>query len=96
MGIVGHFSPQYITAMSGGQALGCIFTALTEICSLWIGVSPIVSGLVYFIIGDTILILSAVAYIIMERTVSNHSIETIQKQIIFVIIKYIRYFIDLC
>ncbi|KAG8037752.1 hypothetical protein G9C98_005963 [Cotesia typhae] len=41
MGIVGRFSPRYITAMSGGQALGGIFTALTEICSLWIGASPV-------------------------------------------------------
>ncbi|XP_020285333.1 equilibrative nucleoside transporter 1 [Pseudomyrmex gracilis] len=67
MGIVGKFSPKYITAMFGGQALGGIFTALTEICSLWIGASPVLSGLVYFIIGDAMLLLSLIAYIILER-----------------------------
>ncbi|XP_032665983.1 equilibrative nucleoside transporter 3 isoform X1 [Odontomachus brunneus] len=67
MGIVGKFSPKYITAMSGGQALGGIFTALAEVCSLWIGASPVLSGLVYFIIGDVMLLLSLVAYIILER-----------------------------
>lgn len=67
MGIVGRFSPKYITAMSSGQALGGLFTALTEICSLWIGASPVLSGLVYFIIGDAILFFSLIAYIILER-----------------------------
>lgn len=57
--------------MSGGQALGGIFTALAEICSLWIGASPIFSGLVYFIIGDTMLLLSLLAYILLERAVSQ-------------------------
>ncbi|XP_053978971.1 equilibrative nucleoside transporter 3 [Hylaeus anthracinus] len=68
MGIVGRLSPKYITAMSSGQALGGIFTAITEICSLWIGASPILSGLVYFIIGDIILLLSLIAYILLENT----------------------------
>ncbi|EFN81093.1 equilibrative nucleoside transporter 3 isoform X2 [Harpegnathos saltator] len=68
MGIIGKFSPKYITAMSGGQALGGIFTALVEVCSLWIGASPVLSGLVYFIIGDTMLLLSLIAYIMLERS----------------------------
>ncbi|XP_076672350.1 equilibrative nucleoside transporter 1 [Andrena cerasifolii] len=67
MGIVGRFSPNYITAMSSGQALGGIFTAITEICSLWIGASPVLSGLVYFIIGDAVLFLSLIAYIVLEK-----------------------------
>ncbi|XP_063975282.1 equilibrative nucleoside transporter 2 [Diachasmimorpha longicaudata] len=67
MGIVGRFNPKYITAMSSGQALGGIFTALTEILSLWIGASPVVSGLVYFIIGDIVLLCSLIAYIFLER-----------------------------
>ena len=67
MGIVGRFSPSYITAMSSGQALGGIFTAITEICSLWIGASPVLSGLVYFIIGDAVLFLSLIAYIVLEK-----------------------------
>ncbi|CAK9830277.1 Equilibrative nucleoside transporter 3 [Anthophora retusa] len=67
MGIVGRFSPKYITAMLSGQALGGIFTAIAEICSLWIGASPVLSGLIYFIIGDIILFLSLIAYIILEK-----------------------------
>lgn len=79
MGIVGKFSPKYITAMSGGQALGGIFTALAEICSLWIGASPVLSGLVYFIIGDTMLLLSLIAYIFLERApfFKHHMIEKV-------------------
>lgn len=56
--------------MSAGQALGGIFAALTEILSLWIGASPLISGLLYFIIGDCVLLLSLIAYIILEREVS--------------------------
>ncbi|XP_046739541.1 equilibrative nucleoside transporter 1 isoform X2 [Diprion similis] len=69
MGIAGRFSSGYITAMMGGQALGGIFTALAEIGSLWIGASPVLSGLVYFIIGDVMLFLSLVAYMILEKAV---------------------------
>ncbi|XP_012265405.1 equilibrative nucleoside transporter 3 [Athalia rosae] len=69
MGIAGRIGSGYITAMMGGQALGGIFTALAEIGSLWIGASPVLSGLVYFIIGDVMLFLSLVAYVILERGV---------------------------
>ncbi|XP_043262461.1 equilibrative nucleoside transporter 3 [Colletes gigas] len=83
MGIVGRLSPKYITAMSSGQALGGIFTAITEICSLWIGASPILSGLVYFIIGDVILFLSLVAYIILENSTffKYHMLEKLPENI---------------
>ncbi|XP_076239830.1 equilibrative nucleoside transporter 1 [Calliopsis andreniformis] len=83
MGIVGRFSPKYITAMSSGQALGGIFTAITEICSLWIGTSPVVSGLVYFIIGDIILLLSLIAYIVLEKAAffKHHMLEKSSNQI---------------
>ncbi|XP_034934668.1 equilibrative nucleoside transporter 3 [Chelonus insularis] len=67
MGIVGRFSSKYITAMSGGQALGGIFTALTEIVALWIGASPVISGLIFFIIGDVVLFFSLIAYIFLEK-----------------------------
>lgn len=70
MGIVGKFSPKYITAMSSGQALGGIFTALAEICSLWLGTSPLLSGLLYFIIGDTMLLFSLIAYVLLEKAVN--------------------------
>ncbi|XP_012142098.1 equilibrative nucleoside transporter 1 [Megachile rotundata] len=77
MGVVGRFSPKYITAMSSGQALGGIFTALTEVCSLWIGASPVLSGLVYFIIGDVILFLSLIAYVMLEKAAffKHHMVE---------------------
>lgn len=50
-GVVGKFSPVYITAVIGGQALGGIFAALAQIASLAIGASSTHSALVYFIIG---------------------------------------------
>lgn len=83
MGIVGRFSPKYITAMSSGQALGGIFTALTEICSLWIGASPVLSGLVYFIIGDVILFLSLLAYIFLERAAffKHHMVQRLPEKV---------------
>lgn len=72
LGIVGRFSPKYITAMSGGQALGGIFTALTAILALWIGASPVISGLLYFVVGDVVLLFSLLAYIVLEKEVSRH------------------------
>ncbi|KAK9309615.1 hypothetical protein QLX08_000830 [Tetragonisca angustula] len=83
MGIVGRFSPKYITAMSSGQALGGIITATAEICSLWIGASPVLSGLVYFIIGDVILFLSLIAYIILEKAAffKHHMVEKLPENV---------------
>ncbi|OAD61279.1 Equilibrative nucleoside transporter 3 [Eufriesea mexicana] len=83
MGIVGRFSPKYITAMQCGQALGGIITAIAEICSLWIGASPVVSGLVYFIIGDVILFLSLVAYVMLEKTkfFKHHTVEKLSENV---------------
>lgn len=81
MGIAGKFSPEYITAMSGGQALGGIFTALAEVCSLWIGASPVLSALVYFIIGDTMLLLSLIAYVVLERAVSPFSFVSLRSHL---------------
>lgn len=68
MGIAGRFSSKYITATMAGQALGGVFTALAQIGSLWIGASPVFSGLLYFIIGDVMIFLSLTAYIILEKT----------------------------
>lgn len=69
MGVAGRFSSSYITAMMGGQALGAIFTALAEIGSLWLGASPVLSGLMYFAIGDAMLFLSLVSWIVLEKAV---------------------------
>ncbi|KAL1506038.1 hypothetical protein ABEB36_005473 [Hypothenemus hampei] len=68
-GIVGNFSPVYITATIGGQALGGIFAAVAEIVSLAIGASSTHSALVYFSIGNSTIILSIVLYIILTKTV---------------------------
>lgn len=58
--------------MLGGQSLGGIFAALTEICALWIGASPAISGLIYFIIGDIVLLFSLIAYVILEKEVRQY------------------------
>lgn len=71
MGVVGKFPSKYITAMSSGQALGGIFTALVEILSLSAAANQISSGLLYFTIGDAVLLLSLISYIFLEREVRN-------------------------
>lgn len=68
-GIVGNFSPVYITATIGGQALGGIFAAVAEIISLAIGASSTHSALVYFIIGNITIVFSIVSYIVLIKTV---------------------------
>ncbi|XP_033225226.1 equilibrative nucleoside transporter 1 [Belonocnema kinseyi] len=68
LGISGRFPPRYITAMSGGQALGGILAALADIFCLWLGASPVVSALLYFVIGDAILFFSLVSYIFLQKT----------------------------
>lgn len=67
-GICGQFPSEYITAVVSGQALGGIFAALAQIISLTFGASAKTSGFVYFMIGNFVLILSLVTYIIMSRT----------------------------
>lgn len=80
MGVVGRFPSKYITAMSAGQALGGVFTALTEILSLWIGANAVVSGLLYFVIGDVVILLSLIAYLILKTEVNiNHKISLCEK-----------------
>lgn len=69
-GIVGRFSPKYITAMSGGQALSGIVTTIVAITSIWIGASPVISGLVYFAIGDVAILCSFIAYLFLDKQVS--------------------------
>ena len=68
-GIVGRFSPKFITAAVGGQALGGIFAALAQIAALTLDASSTRSALVYFIVGDFMVILTLISYIILSRTV---------------------------
>ena len=68
-GIVGKFSPTYITAVLSGQALGGVFAAIIEILSITFNTSPITGALVYFIIGDLLLILCILLCWILTRSV---------------------------
>lgn len=68
-GVVGNFSPIYITATIGGQALGGIFAAIAEIISLAIGASSTHSALVYFIIGNITIAFAILCYIVLIKTV---------------------------
>ncbi|KAJ6645911.1 Equilibrative nucleoside transporter 1 [Pseudolycoriella hygida] len=68
-GISGLFPSEYITAVVSGQALGGIFAALAEILSLTFGASAKTTAFVYFMIGNVVLLVSIVTYIIMSKTV---------------------------
>lgn len=68
-GVVGKFSPIYITAVIGGQALGGIFAALAEIAALAIGASSTHTALVYFVIGNITIVIAIVCYFVLENTV---------------------------
>ncbi|XP_044743206.1 equilibrative nucleoside transporter 1 [Chrysoperla carnea] len=68
-GIVGKFSPTYITAVVSGQSLGGVFAAIAEILSLTFGVTATFSAFVYFMIANVTLALSIIAYIILSNSV---------------------------
>nr|CAD7196742.1 unnamed protein product [Timema douglasi] len=68
-GLVGKFSPRYITAVVSGQALGGIFAALAEIVSLCLGASPTTSAFVYFMVANAMLLMALTAYLILARAV---------------------------
>lgn len=68
-GIVGKFSPKYITAVVGGQALGGIFTAIVQIISLALGVSSVHSAFVYFMIGNVTIAFCIISYIILTKSI---------------------------
>lgn len=68
-GIAGQFPSEYITAVVSGQALGGIFSALAEIVSLTFGASPTSTAFVYFMVGNGVLLVALLSYIIMSKTV---------------------------
>ncbi|KAF5274247.1 hypothetical protein FQR65_LT04365 [Abscondita terminalis] len=68
-GIIGKFSPKYITAVIGGQALGAIFTAVVQIIALSFGISSVFSAFLYFLIGDIIILISFLMYFVLIKTV---------------------------
>lgn len=67
-GISGQFPSEYITAVVSGQALGGVFTAIIEIMTITFASDPRASALIFFIIGNSLLVLSLIAYIIMARS----------------------------
>lgn len=68
-GIVGKFSPKYITAVVGGQALGGIFTAIVEILSLAIGASSVHSAFVYFMVGNITIAICIISYFVLSKSI---------------------------
>lgn len=66
--IIGKFSPKYITAVVGGQALGGIFAAVVQILSLTIGASSVHTAFVYFMIGNITIAICIVSYIVLHKT----------------------------
>lgn len=68
-GIMGKFSSKYITATIGGQALGGIFAAISQIVALAIGASSVHSAFVYFMVGNVMILLTLVSYVILSKTV---------------------------
>lgn len=83
---MGRFPSQYITATVSGQALGGILAAVAEIISLWLGASPVLSALVYFIMADTFIFISLIAYILLSRSVSILNFDLLNKYTFFKII----------
>lgn len=67
LGISGQFPSEYVTAVVSGQALGGVFTAIIEIMTITFASDPRDSALVFFIIGNALLVMSLVAYISMAR-----------------------------
>lgn len=68
-GVIGRFSHKYITAVVGGQALGGIFAAVAEILSLWVGASSVHSAFVYFMVGNFMIVVTLVLYLILAKSV---------------------------
>ncbi|CAH1403273.1 unnamed protein product [Nezara viridula] len=68
-GVVGRFPSRYIAGTVSGQALGGIMAAVAEIVSLWLGASPLLSALVYFIMADAFIVISILSYIFLASTV---------------------------
>ncbi|XP_055386428.1 equilibrative nucleoside transporter 3 [Condylostylus longicornis] len=67
-GIAGLFPSEYMTAVVSGQALGGILTALAFIVTLAFGASIKTTAFAYFVLGNIIILLSIIFYIIMSRT----------------------------
>lgn len=67
-GIAGLFPTEYMTAVVSGQALGGIFSALAEIVTLTFATEPTTSAFIFFMIGNVVLFLCLLIYIMLSRT----------------------------
>lgn len=67
-GIAGQFPSEYMTAVVSGQALGGIFSALTEIVTITFATEATVSAFTFFMIGNAVLIICLLAYIVTSKT----------------------------
>lgn len=57
-----------MTAVVSGQALGGVFTAIIEIVTITFSSDPRGSAFIFFTIGNILLVLSLIAYVVMSRT----------------------------
>lgn len=69
-GVCGLFPSEYMTAVVSGQALGGVFTAVTEIITITFSTDDRKSTFIFFIIGNVLCMLAVITYIILPRT--NH------------------------
>lgn len=67
-GIAGLFPSEYMTAVVSGQALGGIFSALAEIVTLTFAAEAKTSAFIFFMIGNVVLFVCLLLYIISSRT----------------------------
>uniref|UniRef100_A0A146LIP6 Equilibrative nucleoside transporter 3 n=3 Tax=Lygus hesperus TaxID=30085 RepID=A0A146LIP6_LYGHE len=67
-GVVGRFPSKYIAGTMRGLALGGIIAATAKIVSLFVGASPAISALAYFIMADAFIVISILAYMFLAST----------------------------
>lgn len=68
LGISGQFPSEYVTAVVSGQALGGVFTAIVDIITITFATDPRNSAFTFFNIGNGLLALSLIAYVIVSQT----------------------------
>jgi len=68
IGVAGKFPPNYMGGMMAGQALGGIFPALVNIAVIAVQVTPEKLGFYCFLIAFVFVVLSLVAYFIIQTT----------------------------
>lgn len=77
-GVCGLFPSEYMTAVVSGQALGGVFTAVTEIVTITFSTDDRKSTFIFFIIGNVLCMLAVITYIILPRT-NHYKYYTVEK-----------------